>query len=283
MRRVAVFVDAGYLWVQLSHIVHGSTFAHGKVPGRNRVLIDYQRMREGLISQVTAQFPGVNLLRIYWYDGPGPHGKTPGHNSIEELDDLKLRLGTRNGVGDQKAVDGLIIADMIAMAQSKAISDALLISGDADLTPGVAAAQNLGIRVHLLTMGPSNSTSPFLRSEVDCKAHWDDMEVKKFASAIAAPCIAKQAAPQPISQPTTGAQPVAPTETWMDDTVALVLSKIPAAKLAALSQYGGVPKEIDLLLLREGCQKAGLRTLEEIQKRELRKKFKSKIPASKAQ
>lgn len=132
MRRVAVFVDAGYLWVQLLHIVHGSTFAHGKIPSRSSVSIDYPRMREGLIAQVATQFPGINLLRIYWYDGPGPHGKTPGHNSIEELDDVKLRLGTRNGVGDQKAVDGLIIADIIGMAQSKAISDALLISGDAD-------------------------------------------------------------------------------------------------------------------------------------------------------
>jgi len=271
MRRVAVFVDAGYLWVQLSHIVHG------KITGRNKVSIDYPRMREGLIAQVTAQFPGVNLLRIYWYDGPGQHGKTPGHNSIEELDDIKLRLGTRNGVGDQKAVDGLIIADIIAMAQSKAISDSLLISGDADLTPGVAAAQGLGIRVHLLTMGPSNSTSPFLRAEVDCKAHWDDMEVKKFASAITSNVVTQQTTTQPFASTVSVTQPTATTTSWMDETVTLVFSNLDQTQLSSLSKNGVVPKDIDLVLLREGCKKAGVRSLEENQKRQLRTKLRGKI------
>lgn len=275
MRRIAVFVDAGYLWVQLSHIVHGH------ITGRNKVLIDYPRMREGLLAQVSAQFPAVNLLRIYWYDGPGPHGKTPGHNSIEELDDVKLRLGTRNGVGDQKAVDGLIIADMIAMAQSRAISDALLISGDADLTPGVAAAQGLGIRVHLLTMGLSNATSPFLRSEVDCKAHWDDIEVKKFASAIPTQIAAQQTAIQTIVSSATAVQPVV-TTTWMDETVTSVFSNLNQSQLLSLSRNGSIPKDIDLLLLKEGCKKSGMRSLEEIQKRQLRTKLRGKIQSAKA-
>ena len=43
------------------------------------------------------------------YDGPHRTlGKSRGHKAIEELDDFKLRLGTLNGVGEQKAVDGLI-------------------------------------------------------------------------------------------------------------------------------------------------------------------------------
>ena len=104
------------------------------------------------------------------YDGPHRTlGKSREHKAIEELDDFKLRLGTLNGVGEQKAVDGLIIADMIGLAQSRVITDALLVSGDADLTPGVLAAQNLGVRVHLLSMGPSEATSPYLKAEVDCK------------------------------------------------------------------------------------------------------------------
>lgn len=284
MRRVAVFVDAGYLWVQLSHIVHGSTFAQGKMPGRSSITIDFPRMREGLIAQVTAQFPTINLLRIYWYDGPGPHGKTPGHNSIEELDDIKLRLGTRNGVGDQKAVDGLIIADIIAMAQSKAISDALLISGDADLTPGVAAAQGLGIRVHLLTMGPSNSTSPFLRAEVDCKAHWDDTEVKKFASASApAHNGSTQSVPLQSLSSAHAVQSAVTIPEWMNEAATLVLSTIETGRLFSLSKSGAVPKEIDIQLLREGCKKSGLSSLDETQKRTLRATFRSKIPVAKPQ
>lgn len=277
MRRVAVFVDAGYLWVQLSHIVHGSFTKKN----RSSVLIDHPGMRQGLLDQVAIQFPDVNLLRIYWYDGPGPSGKTSGHCAIEELDDFKLKLGTRNMVGDQKAVDGLIIADMIAMAQSKAISDALLISGDADLTPGVAAAQALGIRVHLLTMGSSNATSPYLKAEVDFKAHWDDIAVKKFASANISNGSAQQAAVQSLASPTTApiAQSATTTTTaWMDEVVASVFSKIKPEELQSLSGNSPIPKNLDRQLLRKGCQKAGAASLTEDQKRQLRTKLRSKFP-----
>lgn len=275
MRRVAVFVDAGYLWVQLSHIIHG------RITSRPKVTIDYPRMHEGLLHQVATQFNGIDLLRVYWYDGPGAHGKTQDHTSIEDLDDFKLRLGTRNGAGDQKAVDGLIIADMIAMAQSKAISDALLISGDADLTPGVAAAQNLGIRIHLLTMGPANATSPYLKAEVDFKAHWDDMEVKKFASASIVANTQPVAGSTPAVSPAVSApQPAAISATWMDEAASFVLAKLDQAQFPSLTKVGGLPKDVDTQLLREGCKRSGLKTLDEEQKRTLRAKLRSKIPSA---
>lgn len=131
-------------------------------------------------------------------------------------------------------------------------------------------------------MGPSNSTSPFLRAEVDCKAHWDEMEVKKFASVIATSVTTPPAATPPIATPVATAQPAAAT-TWMDEAVTLVLSKIKPEQLPSLSKNGAVPKDIDILLLREGCKKAGVRSLEETQKRELRVKFRSKIPSAKSQ
>jgi len=177
MGRIAVFIDAGYFWVQSVHIVLG------KKTNRDHISVNYPSMRSEFLEEIKSQFPDCSLLRIYWYDGPGAHGKASSHVAVEELDDFKLRMGTRNGAGDQKAVDGLIIADLIGLAQSKSISDALLISGDADLTPGVQAAQSLGIRVHLLSMGPINATSPYLKAEVDQKKHWDDTTVKKFISA----------------------------------------------------------------------------------------------------
>lgn len=177
MRRVAAFVDAGYFWVQVAQIIHGSKESRGSV------FIDYGILHDQLIIQITDHFPNCDLLRIYWYDGPGQHGKTPDHTSIERLDDFKLRLGTRNGVGEQKAVDGLIIADMIGLSQQKSITDALLISGDADLTPGVIATQSLGIRVHLLSLGPDSATSPYLKVEVDKHKRWGDDCIVSFARA----------------------------------------------------------------------------------------------------
>jgi uncharacterized LabA/DUF88 family protein len=199
MRRVGVFVDAGYFWVQTTHVVLG---ARGL---RSSVVIDYPVLRKELLSLVDAEFPASNLLRAYWYDGPGHAGKMQDHVEIERLDDFKLRLGTRNTAGSQKAVDGLIIADLIALAQAKAITDALLLSGDADLTPGMVAAQALGIRVHLLTMGPTAATSPHLSAEADRKAHWDGAIVMHFARTSASACMG-------VALPLQGAPAAAPTQ-----------------------------------------------------------------------
>jgi len=181
MSQIAVFIDAGYFWKQAGHVVHGT---HEKI-GREDVRIDYAVLREQVLKSARTQFPGDRLLRVYWYDGPDMQGaKTASHRAIEGLDDFKLRLGIRSG-GDrkQKAVDGLIIADIIGLAQSKAITGAMLLSGDADLTPGIIVAQGLGIRVHLLSMGPEEATSSYLRAEVDCKDFWKDEVVHQFASA----------------------------------------------------------------------------------------------------
>lgn len=265
MRRFAVFVDAGYFWVQITNIILG-----GRAQ-RNKLSIDYDILRSELLSQARSQFPSVDLLRVYWYDGPGPDGKTPDHHALENLDDIKLRLGTRNGVGAQKAVDGLIIADMISLAQSKAISDALLISGDADLTPGVIAAQNLGIRVHLLSMGSATATSPYLRSEMDFKHHWDDGVIKLFAKPT-------NTQPQVVVAEVKEAEPVVDAE--VDKDLARVAAKVSAeidkAVLSKINPKDLLPKEIDGKLLSVAKAAIG-RSLDVAEKRQVRSEFKKHL------
>lgn len=63
---------------------------------------------------------------------------------------MKVRLGFVNSVGEQKGVDSLIVTDMIALARNRAISDAVLMSGDEDLRVGVQQAQELGVRAGCL-------------------------------------------------------------------------------------------------------------------------------------
>lgn len=265
MSRVAVFVDAGYFWVQAAQILIGH-----KAP-RDRVDLNYPSMRSEFLDEIKAQFPDASLLRIYWYDGPGTVGKTDAHRSIEDLDDFKLRLGTRNGSGEQKAVDGLIIADLISLAQSKSIASAVLVSGDADLTPGVQAAQSLGIRVHLLSMGPSNATSPFLRAEVDQKKHWDDSTVKKFVSAkIPAAVTAIATATTTVvevSMPST-TPPDAPksVEDALKPVAADFVEALAPAQRVVLKSVGGnaLPHELDAVLLTQARKRLGrLLTAEE--------------------
>lgn len=272
MRRIAVFVDAGYFWVQATHIVHG------KRCGREEVLVHYPTLRECLLEQVRMQFPNAELLRVYWYDGPGSEGKTIDHRSIENLDDFKLRLGTRNGAGAQKAVDGLIIADIIGLAQTKAISEALLVTGDADLTPGVMAAQNLGIRVHLLSLGPIAATSPFLKAEVDRKTHWDDIEVRKFVAAVTKTVDTSSVASSLKSEPAPAATPavevapppVAETDTFNFETIAAPVFDALAPDLRKMiPKKGTLPPEVDRHLLAQG-RKMLCRPLNEAEKRELR-------------
>lgn len=181
MKRVAVFLDAGYFWVQLGNILSGS-FTY-----RALVDVDYDKLRQKMLDEVASQFGAdCPLLRIYWYDGPGTGGtKTSEHRAIDKLDDFKLRLGTRNGGGQQKGVDGLIIADIINLTQQKAITHALLITGDSDITPGVVAAQGMGLRAHLLSLGSAAATSPYLAAEADFKRSWGVAEASIFAKAVA--------------------------------------------------------------------------------------------------
>lgn len=271
MSKIAVLVDAGYFWVQAGHVVVGSKSS------RDSVKIDYAALRQEVLDHAIAQFPGAELLRVCWYDGPGSHGaKAPSHLAIDELDDFKLRLGTRNGYGDQKAVDGLIIADLISLAQSKAITGAILMSGDADLTPGVSAAQSLGIRVHLLSMGPTTATSPFLRAEVDHKAHWADPVVQKFASRavrIPAPAEDVQNADHGAS-PACKVEPAPGAETDLTSETALAAYHSLRGEAADIRlENGMLPREVDGRLLWMARKKFG-RELTDLEKRAVRKKFK---------
>ena len=179
MEKVAVFVDAGYFWVQLSHIVYGERRR------REEISLNARLMRESLLREVKKHFPESSLLRVYWYDGLGLNElPTEQHKSICCLDDIKMRYGTRNSVGQQKGVDGLLMADLIALSQNKAISSAIIISGDADLVPGISAAQMLGVRIHRLEISGQEASSPILCEEVDRNSEWPRNDIESFACEI---------------------------------------------------------------------------------------------------
>ena len=85
--------------------------------------------------------------------------------------------------GEQKGVDSLIVTDMIALARNRAVSDAVLLSGDEDLRVGVQQAQEFGVRVHLVGIKPSRgSQSLFLLQESDTTHEWDVDSIAGFMS-----------------------------------------------------------------------------------------------------
>jgi len=175
MMRVAVFVDAGYLFAQ------GSALLTGQPRPRREVELDLDRILSGL-EELACRLSGVPLLRIYWYDGTDS-GPTPQHLAVAYKPCVKLRLGFVNTAGEQKGVDSLIVTDMITLARNRAMSDAVLLSGDEDMRVGVQQAQEFGVRVHLLGITPCRgSQSQFLLQEADTTNEWTKEDVSKFLS-----------------------------------------------------------------------------------------------------
>ena len=153
MDRIAVFVDAGYLFAQGSAAVTGS-----KKPRAN-VVLDAPEALAALKALAAEKAPDCKLLRIYWYDGAiGGARPTTDQAVLANLDDVKLRLGFVNSSGQQKGVDSLIVTDLIELARLKSVSDAILLSGDEDVRVGVQIAQNYGVRVHLLGITPARGS-----------------------------------------------------------------------------------------------------------------------------
>jgi uncharacterized LabA/DUF88 family protein len=182
MDRVAIFVDAGYLFAQ------GSVALTGSQKPRASTLLDAPAVISELRTVANEKASHARLLRIYWYDGAlGGSRPTTDQALLAHLDDVKLRLGFINSSGQQKGVDSLIVTDLIEIARQKSICDAVLLSGDEDVRVGVQIAQNYGVRVHLLGIKPSRgSQSPQLLQEADTTSEWSAETVSKFLSIRAA-------------------------------------------------------------------------------------------------
>jgi uncharacterized LabA/DUF88 family protein len=250
MNRVAVFIDAGYLFAQ------GSVLLHGRKLQRGEVVLNHEAVSTAF-NRFAERISGVPMLRIYWYDGTST-GPTSQHIALAHLHGVKVRLGFVNSVGEQKGVDSLIVTDMINLARNGAMSDAVLLSGDEDIRVGVQQAQEFGVRVHLVGIKPSRgSQSLFLLREADTSHEWDVDQVSAFLSCQpreAASTTPSHAAPQGVVNP--------------DATLASLARRaafdVPEGELASLIDAiqggGGVPRNLDARLL------AGSRT---VLKREL--------------
>ena len=185
--RVAVFVDAGYLFAQGSKALCGRKLARGTVS------IDHQAAIDSL-ANLAEEVSGMPLLRIYWYDGTST-GPTAQHNTIADLPRTKVRLGFVNSVGQQKGVDSLIVTDMITLARNRAMASCILLSGDEDIRVGVQQAQEYGVLVHVLGIKPARgSQSTFLLREADGTHEWSEDDLRPFLH-----CDLPPSTPEPVT------------------------------------------------------------------------------------
>lgn len=176
MLQIAAFVDVGYLAAQ------GSALLAGQKQSRIQTKISATPVLLALKQKCSEIAPQARLLRTYWYDGLRGNGvQTDEQRSVASSSLTKVRLGVVNSRGEQKEVDSLIVTDLIELARNRAITDALILSGDADIRVGMQIAQTFGVQVHLLGIKPaSGSQSPQLIHEADTHHEWAEDLVSSF-------------------------------------------------------------------------------------------------------
>jgi uncharacterized LabA/DUF88 family protein len=142
--RCVVLVDAGYLLGAAASLLAGE-------PARSRITVDHTSLIHGLRERAEAE-TGQPLLRIYWFDGAPDRVPQPEHRRLRVMPRVTVRLGalTRtDGRWAQKGVDAAMHAELSELARNRACSDVVLVTGDGDLLPGMMAAKEHGVAVHL--------------------------------------------------------------------------------------------------------------------------------------
>ena len=267
--RVAIFVDAGYLYTA------GSVILTGSRQSREVMELNQEAVIENL--QTLAQELAIDrpLLHIYWYDGLLGGQRSWEQRRLAVADNVKLRLGTVTG-GQQKGVDSLIVTDLIELARNHAISDAVLLSGDEDLRIGVQIAQSFGVRVHLMGIQPSRGNqSNLLREEADTTTEWSREHIEAILSVKHRDGVVTVTSPN-LDQP---GNHIALTSETLNDVAEKVANSINVsgwtnADLELLSST--IPPEHDRVLLSESGRRLG-RDLEQSEKRQIRELFRERL------
>ena len=260
MDRFAVFVDAGYLFAA------GTKLLAGEKLSRGRVELDIGGVM-GLLEELGRGLSGLPLLRIYWYDGTSS-GPSSTHQAIAFHPSVKLRLGFVNQQGQQKGVDSLMVTDLIDLARSRAMSDAVLVTGDEDIRVGVQQAQQFGVRVHLIGVAPARSNqSVFLVQEADGVHELSADDMMRFLAIR--PVMAEL--PSSVSRPPgvalAGGSDVESLLRGVAEAIAEELTL--EASLALVQGYADshlVPYDIDSMLLRAASSVLGRQELDHGQK-----------------
>jgi len=158
--RCALFVDAGYLLAEGAMAVHGTR-------DRDSVSWDYAALVQ-LLNEVARDRTGLPLLRCYWYEAVTDGRRSQEQEGIADIPGVKFRAA-RIRPGRREGVENYVQKDLIPLARTGAICDAVLICGDEDMAPVVAEAQELGVRVTVVNISIEGNwtISRALRRECD--------------------------------------------------------------------------------------------------------------------
>ncbi len=275
VKRVGIFVDAGYLFAQ------GATAITGQKQTRKELTLDVSAV-VGLLKSVLVTRCASDLLRIFWYDGVAKSGNLSMEQlSLAEADNVKPRLGQINDFGQQKGVDSLIVTDLVELSRNGSIGDALLLSGDEDVRIGVEIAQNYGVRVHLIGIDTGKgSQAKSLRMAADTLNEWSATEVKKFLNhtismkdTVSKTLNINEKAKRTESSVVDGG---AGCDEVLDKVLTGLRASQRLSQLSGLGDQDPLPSDIDSELLKTAAAHLG-RMLESSEKRRLRTQLKLKV------
>ncbi|GAA3892637.1 NYN domain-containing protein [Streptomyces lacrimifluminis] len=196
MDRCIVLVDAGYLLGAAASLLAGE-------PSRSRITVDHPALIQGLRERAESDTERP-LLRIYWFDGAPDRVPQPEHRRLRVMPRVTVRLGalTRSdGRWAQKGVDAAMHAELTELARNRACSDIVLVTGDGDLLPGMMAAKEHGVAVHLWAVQAADgdyNQSEDLVAEADERRVLDRAWITK---AVRAKELGGVCAPQPVPRP----------------------------------------------------------------------------------
>ncbi|MEV8560085.1 NYN domain-containing protein [Streptomyces sp. NPDC051917] len=196
MDRCIVLVDAGYLLGAAASLLAGE-------PSRSRITVDHSALIQALRERAESDTERP-LLRIYWFDGAPDRVPQPEHRRLRVMPRVTVRLGalTRSdGRWAQKGVDAAMHAELTELARNRACSDIVLVTGDGDLLPGMMAAKEHGVAVHLWAVQAADGD--YNQSE-DLVAEADERRVLDRAwitQAIRAKELTGVCAPPPAPRP----------------------------------------------------------------------------------
>ncbi len=180
--RAAIYIDAGYLLKQTPS---------NHVP-------DYSKLADFLLKPIRKQIP-VDLLRCYFYYCAPWAAAEPTDDQQKRLDDhekffseinslnrwqfrlgkLERRMDNGREYFEQKRVDVFLSIDMVKHAAAGHIQHAVLLAGDSDFIPAVAAAKESGVTV-TLWCGATHRTHKDLIALCDEVYHIDWKKLPKL-------------------------------------------------------------------------------------------------------
>ncbi|WP_406434792.1 NYN domain-containing protein [Streptomyces sp. NBC_00631] len=257
MDRCIVLVDAGYLLGAAASLLAGE-------PSRSRITVDHAALIQALRDRAESDTERP-LLRIYWFDGAPDRVPQPEHRRLRVMPRVTVRLGalTRSdGRWAQKGVDAAMHAELTELARNRACSDVVLVTGDGDLLPGMMAAKEHGVAVHLWAVQAADGD--YNQSE-DLVAEADERRVLDRAwiiQAVRAKELTAVCAPPPVPRPEIAAILSAPlpesslTAAAVAEAEAEEADRAPAARAVEngsaerMPTPKGVPTPKDLAALR---------------------------------